>query len=172
MAHAPQPSKSLVVGIGNEQRGDDAAGLLVVRRVRALGGAGQADIAEHPGDGAGLIDLWQRYDRVIVVDALDGTLDAGFAWFDVSTARASFATGAASTHAIGLSQAVEMARALGLLPRRIEICAVAGRHFEPFASVSTEVERTCAAAAVSVLERLHGQHLAARPEENEAPCTR
>lgn len=169
MTHGLQQSNSLVVGVGNEQRGDDAAGLLVVRALRRAG-IQCADLVEHPGDGAGLMELWQGYSRVIVVDALDGALETDVAWFDVSSSRAGFVTTASSTHAIGLSQAVEMARALGLLPRRIEICAIAAHEFAPFSTPSADVERACARAAEQISARL-GQSIESEGR-GQTTCTR
>lgn len=164
MAGNVRNSRPLVVGVGNERRGDDRAGLLVVRRLRRLGVAALAELIEHPGDGAGLIELWQGRERVIVVDAVDAALQSEVAWFDVSASRGGFETTATSTHAIGLAQAVELARALGTLPPKIEICAIAAARFDPFSSASTAVERACAAAAAAIADKLAREHRAAHPE--------
>ena len=42
-----------MIGVGNALRGDDAAGLLVARRVRDRGA--DADVFEHEGDPTGIL---------------------------------------------------------------------------------------------------------------------
>ena len=60
--------KIRIIGCGNSDRGDDAAGLLVVRRLRTLGV--DADIAvEQNGDGLALIEQWAGCEKVILIDA-------------------------------------------------------------------------------------------------------
>ncbi len=59
-----------VLGIGNEYRGDDAAGLLVVRALRAADAAQDWDLLELSGEGAGLIDAWEERPCVVLVDAV------------------------------------------------------------------------------------------------------
>jgi Ni,Fe-hydrogenase maturation factor len=48
---------TLVIGIGNPDRGDDAAGLAVARNVRAAAPAGVA-VIELDGDQLALLDAW------------------------------------------------------------------------------------------------------------------
>ncbi len=59
----------LVLGLGNDLAGDDAAGLLVARAVRE-DLRGLADVAESGASGIALIEELAGYDRVIVVDAI------------------------------------------------------------------------------------------------------
>ena len=60
--------KRLVIGIGNPDRGDDAVGSLVVRR---LGGRVPSSVflIERNGDALALIDDWAGSDAVVLVDA-------------------------------------------------------------------------------------------------------
>ena len=57
----------LVIGVGNDFRGDDAAGLLAARRLRACRGV---RAVEHTKDGLSLMEHWRPADHVFVVDAL------------------------------------------------------------------------------------------------------
>ena len=47
----------LVIGIGNDFRGDDAAGLMVARRLRGTP-LHDVEIVESAGDAAALMELW------------------------------------------------------------------------------------------------------------------
>ncbi len=58
----------LVIGVGNEWRSDDAAGLVVARRLAALEPA--LRVAAHGGEPVDLIDEWAEQDEVILVDAV------------------------------------------------------------------------------------------------------
>ena len=116
---------TLLVGVGNPWRGDDAAGLEVARRVRALGGP--VEVREIEGDASSLVDAWAGSDRVAVVDAAR----SGAAPGTVHVFRADLApipaTLCSSTHAFGVADAIELSRALGRLPRRLDVYAVEGR---------------------------------------------
>jgi hydrogenase maturation protease len=61
--------KPLVLGLGNEIIGDDAIGLLAVRRL-AVESAGIADIAESSISGVTLLDFIVGYEKAIIIDAI------------------------------------------------------------------------------------------------------
>lgn len=112
MSHGP-----LVVGIGNATRGDDAAGLLAVRRLRGIRTAELSDCTD-------LFDVWIGEDDVIVIDAMVTGAPVGTVrQFDVGAFT--LPVGAfPSTHAFGLAETVELARALEKLPRRVVIYGI------------------------------------------------
>ena len=64
-----------IIGCGNIDRGDDAAGVLVARRLHALGVETHAveipavEITEHSGESFSLMDSWAGCEHVILVDA-------------------------------------------------------------------------------------------------------
>lgn len=122
-----------MIGLGNLCRGDDGAGLLVARRLAGRVPAG-VDVLELDGEPAGLLTAGERVEAAWLVDAADavraatpaGTIlrfDAGVRPLPAPV----FA--AASTHAIGLAEALEIARALGRLPEHTVVYAIAGREF-------------------------------------------
>src|SRR4030042_1787160 len=59
----------LIIGVGNEFRGDDGAGLVVSRRLRALALEG-ARVLEVEGEGTAVMAAWKGADAVILVDAV------------------------------------------------------------------------------------------------------
>jgi hydrogenase maturation protease len=133
--------RPLVVGVGNAARGDDAAGLLAAR---ALGGI------ELEGDPSALIDLFDGADEAVVIDALRSGAPAGTVRrIDVAEQPLpADVRSSASTHLVGLADAIELARALGRLPPRVTVYAIEGERFDTGAPVSTPV-----AAAINAVVR-------------------
>lgn len=139
---------------GNRHRGDDAAGLLVADRLREWGIA--AETLE--GEATEIMDAWAGADSVVLVDAVVSGKRPGtaHAW-DGRNLKACSAS-SASSHGLGVGEAIELARALGRLPNRIQIYGIEGRQFTVGAGVSPEVE-----AAVEVVARAIAQLIAAEP---------
>jgi hydrogenase maturation protease len=141
----------LVIGVGNDLRGDDSAGLEVARRLRGVGDGARAGVGAplaYDGDGAGLLDLWQGARAVVLVDAISSGAPAGTIHrFDASaTARAAHG----STHAIGLADAIELARVLRRLPPRVLVYGVVGERFGAGAALSEAVAAALAPLADAV----------------------
>lgn len=148
--------RPLVIGIGTEHRGDDAAGLLASRALRALiGEGGAAEIAEHSGDGAALIELWTGRDWVILVDALHSTgMPGRVLHFDASGRALPAMPEHGSTHAFGVSGAIELARSLDRLPARVELYGITGSVFSMGAAASPAVRQAAGAVAGTIARQL------------------
>jgi hydrogenase maturation protease len=137
-----------VIGIGNPLRGDDAIGLLVVRRVRELAGP-EVEVMELEGEPARLIDAWQGAGLAVVVDAVKSDAPEGAVMrFDATADPLPPSVSASSTHALGLADAIEIARALDRLPEQLIVFAVEGVRFE----VGSDLSPVAAAAAQAVAE--------------------
>ncbi|MFT5130459.1 MAG: hydrogenase maturation protease [Rhodothermales bacterium] len=118
----------MIIGIGNDMRGDDAAGLLVARGVRKA--CPQTDVRELCGEGAGLIDLLENAESAIVIDAVQADGDAGrIHRFDAHAGPIPAKFFNYSTHAFSVAEAVEMARALDMLPDQLIIYGIEGQSF-------------------------------------------
>jgi hydrogenase maturation protease len=145
-------SDVLIFGCGNEDRGDDGAGLLVARRLRELG----IDAHEHQGDMLSLIDDWRGAQEVVIIDAMkSGAAPGTIAVWNVPgdpLPRNSFRC---STHALGVADAVELARTLDGLPAKLIIYGIEGTQFHRGGTISTEVARAIERLA-GELERKHG----------------
>ncbi len=150
--------RPLVIGIGTEYRGDDAAGLHAARALLALlGEGGTAEVVEHRGDGAALIELWTGRDWVILVDALHSTGAPGrVLHFDASGRALPAMPEHGSTHAFGVSGAIELARGLDRLPARIELYGITGTLFSMGATASPVVRQAAGAVAIAIAGRLAG----------------
>jgi len=123
--------RTLVIGIGNPDRGDDAIGRLVARRLKAHALPG-VTVLEHGGEAADLVETLRGADFAVVVDAAVSGGEPGTVHrIDVSKEALPRAWFAWSTHGLGLAEAIELARALGCLPPRCIVYAIEARAFAP-----------------------------------------
>lgn len=132
-------SSTLIIGTGNEWRGDDAAGLLAARALaqRHLPGV---TILEQDSDGANLMDAWADAAAVILLDAVQAGGAPGTIYrVDARQERIPPELFGASSHLLGVGAAIELARALGQLPPRFIIYGVEGVHYELGAPLSPAV---------------------------------
>lgn len=158
----PAPRAVLVIGVGNELRGDDAVGIDVARRVRALAPTPVAfDVAELQDEPTRLLDVWAGRRAVLLVDTMrSGAPPGTVARLNLSSdapAAAAPAPGSASTHALGLDEVIALARTLGRLPPTLIVYAVEGRGFalgdgrsEPVAAAVATVAETVLAEAMAL----------------------
>jgi len=126
----------LIVGCGNRQRGDDAAGILVAERLRRVGIAAEVS----SGEASELMEAWSGADDVIVIDAVVAGSPAGAVHVWDGHHPPAFASARRSTHGFGVAQAIELARALDRLPARLRVYGIEGKNFEIGGAVSAEVE--------------------------------
>jgi hydrogenase maturation protease len=111
----------LVIGVGNPDRGDDAVGWWVIEHLD-----GRCDTVRSAGDPAGLIGAWRGRSRVVVVDATRRGVPPGTVWTVDLLQEELPSGGVRSTHGLGPVQAVELARALGDLPRELTLVGIEG----------------------------------------------
>ena len=143
----------LVIGIGNELRGDDAAGLEAARLVRERTAGQDVTVRLQQADPSALLDQWEGARAVVLVDAMrSGAPPGTIRRFDASEGPLPAGLRrSTSTHAIGLADAIELARALGRLPGRIVVFAIEGAAFEAGAGLSDAVLRKLDPLAGAVL---------------------
>ena len=150
-------ARLLIIGIGNRYRGDDAFGCIVADEL-----AGQVPQAvaciEHDGEPAGLMECWQGAEAVILVDAVSSGAAAGEIFrFDLARQALPEEFNLYSTHAFGVPQAVELARALGKLPREIRFIGVEGETFDAGEGLSPTMSRAKDAVMAEILESLKAE---------------
>jgi hydrogenase maturation protease len=149
----------LVIGVGNPWRGDDGAGLAVTRRLRELSPAG-VEVREIEGDATALMDVWAGADRVVVIDAAQSGAPPGTVRrFDAHAKALPARLLRSSTHAFGVPEAIELARALGRLPATVDVYAIEGASFATGDRLTPSVEQateTLAAALAARSARFHG----------------
>ena len=145
-----------VVCVGNRWRSDDAAGLEVAGRLEgALPPA--VELLEHEGEPTALIDAWGDAGSLWLVDAVSSGAEAGTVHrLDASEHELPAELFRASTHHVGLAEAVELARALGRLPSQTIVFGIEGGSFAVgdglTPAVAAAVERVAQAVREEVAE--------------------
>jgi len=125
----------LIIGCGNRDRGDDAAGILAAERLQAKGVSTQL----CSGECSELMQAWGHATEILTIDcvvtgALPGTVHV---WDAHEPFPATIRSG--SSHGFGVGEAVELSKALRCLPVRLLIYGIEGRNFDVGTSMSPEV---------------------------------
>ena len=155
------PPRVLVVGCGNRDAGDDAVGLFIAEQLRPRVPP-EVEVRSDTAASANLIDWCDEIETLIIVDAALATGDfpAGrlrlLAYPDDREQLK--ATAFSGTHLMGIVQTLELAQALGRLPKKVLIYAIAGVQFQLGAGLSPAVEQALA-AVVGELEKEIMPHL-------------
>jgi hydrogenase maturation protease len=133
--------KRRLIGIGNPDRGDDAAGWEVAERVTSW------DVTRLTAGSLSLIDLWHDDDEVVIVDAMRSGEPVGTV-VRIDAIENSLPKGAfSSTHAFGPAAVVELARTMHRLPRSLMVYGIEAGHVEHGAPMCADV--TAAVSAVA-----------------------
>jgi hydrogenase maturation protease len=119
----------VVIGVGNRDRGDDAAGRRVAAALRESVPEG-VYVLESDGDPATIMDAWEGAARAVVVDAMvSGAAPGTVRRFDATEDPLPVSVHLASTHGMGAAEAIELARQLGRLPERLLVYGIEGASF-------------------------------------------
>ena len=137
----------LVIGLGNPDRGDDAAGILVARGLAAYG----VKAVESPGGMLDLLEIWANNDKVVAVDAVYSNAAPGtiYVW-DAQAAPLPCHVFRSSTHSFGLADAIELARALDRLPNSLTVFGIEAAQF----AVGTPPSSPVLLAVSSLIEQI------------------
>lgn len=131
-----------LIGIGNPDRGDDAAGWEVAGMVTSW------EVARLTAGSLNLLDLWRNEDEVVIVDAMKSGAAVGTV-VRIDAIEEKLPRGAfSSTHAFGPAAVVELARTMDRLPRSLVVYGIEAGHVMHGVQMSPEV-----AAAVSAVAR-------------------
>jgi len=129
--------------------GDDAVGPVVLDRL-----AGRVKetivLVESVGDATHLLDTWRDTRLAVVVDAVVSGCVPGTVHRIDGLAGLPASWRSASTHLVGVAEAIELARAIGVLPDELVVYGIEIGEVEPGVTLSQEVE----AAADRAVEAL------------------
>jgi hydrogenase maturation protease len=131
----------MLVGVGNEFGTDDALGVLVAREMRRRCPAG-LNVVEASGEGASLMEVWKGADEVIIVDAMSGPEPGEIHRIDASSTNVPNNLSLFSSHAFGVTDAIEMARELNELPPVTILYGIEGETFDPGVGLTDSVLRS------------------------------
>ncbi len=151
---SPPVPLPLVIGLGNEHRRDDRAGLDVAR---ALSDRleGVARVLECASEGIALLDLWRGADRVYVVDAVQSGSPAGTVHRlePEDGFLPGFRTGT-STHGLSLAEAIGLAKGLGCLPRSLVVYGIEAAELDVGVGLTARVAEGVEEATERILVEL------------------
>ena len=134
--------KVLFIGVGNEYRSDDGIGLVVARQIREKQ-IPFITVKEESGEGASLMNAWQGFDDVILIDAVSSGAKPGtIVRFNATKEIIPTKFFHYSTHAFGVAEAIELARALNTLPSNFIIYGIEGAIFTAGIDISPVVQES------------------------------
>jgi len=145
--------KTIVLGVGNVLMGDEGVGVLVARRLTEAGVPPGVDVVDGGTGGFHLLEYFQDYERVVLVDA---TLD-GQAPGSVSVIRPRFSSDyppTLSAHDIGLKDLLDAVYLLGHSPEVVLFAISVARLDEVTLEVSPAVAESVPRVAQQVLDYL------------------
>jgi hydrogenase maturation protease len=147
----------VVIGVGNEFRRDDGAGHAVVAKLRDLLPPG-VELVTMDGEPTRLIEAWTGAALAVVVDAVraeppkPGTVHRFVV--DRPGAGGSGATRAASSHGLGLDDAISLAVALDRMPARLIVHAIEAADLTQGIGLTPAVAAAIDIAASAILDDL------------------
>ena len=142
----------LIIGVGSPYRCDDSVGLAILKQLR-LHELHNVHLMERSGEGSDIMDIWQSYNHVILVDAVQSGSDPGTIHrIDANAEKVPTDFFHYSTHAFGVAEAVEMARTLDELPKHVTIYGIEGKDFEIGKQMSPEIEKSSELVVQQILD--------------------
>jgi hydrogenase maturation protease len=142
--------KTVVVGIGNDFRRDDGAGLAAVRLLKKYPIPG-IEFVELNGEVTRLLKTLQDCDSAIIIDAVQSGASPGIIHrFDAAHESLPGIASQRSTHGISLGSLLELARAQGQFPKRLVVYGIEGASFDHGRDLTPDV----AAALGRLVERV------------------
>jgi hydrogenase maturation protease len=146
--------KVLVVGIGNVYRSDDGIGLLIARKIRERRLL-SVTVKEESGEGAALMEAWQGYESVILVDAISSGAKPGtILRIDAWKKKVPMKFFHYSTHAFSVAEAIELARAMKTLPPRLIVYGIEGASFSAGVGISHVVQISAKRIVEQILKKI------------------
>jgi len=145
----------VIIGLGNDYRGDDAIGLYTARLLVEKGIPG-LKVIEGVSDGTTLIHAWQDAPACYLVDCVFSQNKPGHIHrFDALTdVIPEEIFPGYSTHAFSITGAVKLARALNQLPKKLVVYGIEGASFATGKTITLEVERAARKVRDLILEEI------------------
>jgi hydrogenase maturation protease len=120
--------KTLVLGVGNTIRGDDAVGILAVRALDKVLSAPlkkQVELRELEDSGINLLELLSGYKKAIVVDSITTKNAKAGTIYEINREALCYKKPDYSTHQFGIPAILDMAEQLCLdIPINLKLFAV------------------------------------------------
>lgn len=152
--------RAVVIGVGNEFRRDDGVGPAVLAELESRDLPPDITLALSDGEPTQLFDAWTGMALAVVVDAVlcepstPGTVHR-------TTLTGSLPASAASTHGLGIPEAVRLADALDRAPQQLVVYAVEAGDLGFGLGLSADVARAVPDVVQAILAELaagSGEH--------------
>lgn len=151
--------RTVVIGVGNEFRRDDGVGPAVIAQLRGQVPTG-VELMVSDGNPVRLIEAWRNASLAIVVDAVraDPPQPGRCHRFELDAVASvpAAAARAASTHGLGLDEALGLARVLGRMPQRLVVHAIEAADLTQGTGMTPRVAAAVEAAASAIRHDLTG----------------
>lgn len=160
----------LIIGVGNELRNDDGVGVAVARALKLQKkqkGLEGITIITASGEGTQLMESWQDVDKVIVIDAVRCSQQAGTIHrLDAADNSIPSDFFHYSTHAFSVAEAVELSRSLNRLPDSLLIYGIEGADFSYGETLSAPVQRAAQQVQAEIMAKITGAPSISEPAED------
>jgi hydrogenase maturation protease len=151
MAHV---SRIVLIGIGQELRGDDAAGIEIVRAWQQAypDTAKQMRVELSPLPGLGLLDLLEDAQAAILVDAIQSGAEPGTVHTVGLENVEAFAAGSGSAHGFGVAETLALAKKISpaSLPEQIILLGIEIQHMDLGQPLSSAVQASIPQAVLTL----------------------
>jgi hydrogenase maturation protease len=146
--------RAVVIGIGNPYRRDDGIGPEVATQIqgRRLPGV---RVVISDGEPSGLLEAWEGADLAVVVDAVQRVPASPGSIHRLAASQLETGCTAASSHGLGVPDAIRLGRALERLPRQVVILAVEGADTGPGTGLSGAVAAAVPQVVIAVMAELN-----------------
>lgn len=145
--------KTVIIGIGNEFRNDDAIGIITARKLKEKE-LPDVDVIENSGDGATLMDIWESYEKVIIIDAIKNNIEPGsIIRIDANEEKLPNGMASFSSHLFSVTEAIETSRVINKLPQKFAIYGIEGKNFE----FGTGISREASNASDKIVKKIMGE---------------
>lgn len=155
---SPHSSTIRIIGLGNGMRGDDAVGLMAARRIRQELGD-KVEVIEAEMAGVDLIELMKGAHSVILIDAArSGQAPGAVHRLDASAGPIGAQIFPRSSHALGAVDALELARAMGILPATVIVYGIEAGNTEAGKPLSTSVAKALDQVVQQVVQECEARY--------------
>ncbi|MBS1513680.1 MAG: hydrogenase maturation protease [Bacteroidetes bacterium] len=139
--------KILVLGIGNKYRCDDGAGIAAAEMLEQMH-IENFDVKTLDGEGAKIIESWNGYDDVVIIDAVKKNGSAGNIYeinANEDELKSDFFN--YSSHAFGLAEAINISKVMNRLPKKLTVYGIEGKSFNFDTKLTPKIEKAAAKTA-------------------------
>ncbi len=152
---------AVVIGIGNPYRCDDGIGPAAAAALDELR-LPYAEVVTADGEPAALIEAWSGRELAMIIDAVRCEPSTPGRIWRSTDADLSGSAAAASSHALGIPDALRLGQALGRVPGRLVVFAVEAARLDLGAGLSPAVSAAVPRVVQAVLGELAALAAAAR----------